>query len=89
MGINDFAILAAMDPTMVWGIIGFGFILLIVFVVLASKTWNWVDITFVALIYIVSVFTVMQATNVLKTRNSAMNAAELAEEEAKKSKAAA
>lgn len=89
MGINDFAILAAMDPTMVWGIIGFGFILLIVFVVLASKTWNWVDITFVALIYIVSVFTVMQATNVLKKRNSAMNAAELAEDEAKKSKAAA
>ena len=49
MGINDYAILAA-DPTMTWGIIGFGFLLLIVFVVLAAKTWNWVDITFVVLI---------------------------------------
>lgn len=61
MGINDYAILAA-DPTMTWGIIGFGFLLLIVFVVLAAKTWNWVDITFVVLIYCISVFTVMQAT---------------------------
>ncbi|MDA7858309.1 hypothetical protein N9A96_00875 [bacterium] len=87
MGINDFAILAAMDPTMAWGIIGFGFILLIVFVVLASKTWNWVDITFVVLIYFVSVFTVMQATDVLDQRYSAMNEADKAEKLAETSKA--
>eukprot|EP01047_Picozoa_sp_COSAG01_P136455 COSAG01_NODE_66826_length_269_cov_0.305882_1_plen_87_part_10 len=87
MGINDFAILAAMDPTMAWGIIGFGFLLLIVFVVLASKTWNWVDITFVVLIYFVSVFTVMQATDVLEKRNAAMNKAEKAEKDAETSKA--
>ncbi|MDB2525395.1 hypothetical protein OAE44_00150 [bacterium] len=89
MGINDFAILAAMDPTMAWGIIGFGFLLLIVFVVLASKTWNWVDITFVVLIYFVSVFTVMQATDVLDQRYSAMDKAEKAEKDAETSKAAA
>ena len=89
MGINDFAILAAMDPTMAWGIIGFGFLLLIVFVVLASKTWNWVDITFVVLIYFLSVFTVMQATDVLEKRNAAMNKAEKAEKDAETSKAAA
>lgn len=89
MGINDFAILAAMDPTMAWGIIGFGFILLIVFVVLASKTWNWVDITFVVLIYFVSVFAVRQATDVLDQRYSAMNEADKAEKLAETSRAEA
>ena len=88
MGINDYAILAA-DPTMTWGIIGFGFLLLIVFVVLAAKTWNWVDITFVVLIYCISVFTVMQATEVLNKRYAAMEKAELAEKDAETSKAAA
>lgn len=88
MGINDYAILAA-DPTMAWGIIGFGFLLLIVFVVLAAKTWNWVDITFVVLIYCISVFTVMQATEVLNKRYAAMEKAELAEKDAETSKAAA
>ncbi len=89
MGINDYAILAAMDSTIAWGIIGFGFLLLIVFVVLASKTWNWVDITFVVLIYCVGVFTVLQATDVLQKRYAAMDKAEKAEKDAESSKAAA
>ncbi|MDE0934918.1 MAG: hypothetical protein OSA89_03320 [Mariniblastus sp.] len=89
MGINDIAILAAMDPTIAWGAIAFGFILLIVFVVLASKTWNWVDITFVVLIYFAGVFTVLQATDVLRMRYAAMDKAETAEKLAENSKAEA
>jgi hypothetical protein len=89
MGINDIAILAAMDPSIAWGAIAFGFILLIVFVVLASKTWNWVDITFVVLIFFVGVFTVRQATDVLEKRYAAMDKAEKAEKDAEDSRARA
>lgn len=74
---------------MAWGIIGFGFLLLIVFVVLASKTWNWVDITFVVLIYCVGVFTVLQATDVLQKRYAAMFNLETTKMLAEKNKAEA
>ena len=62
------------------GIVGLVFILLIVFTVLASKTWHWINIVFVILTFIAGVGASIGLAQVYKLRNDAMKDAQKAEE---------
>lgn len=71
MGINESVFLAAVD-TMYAGILGLAFILLIVFCVVARKTWSWIDITFVILSFIAGLSAIWGLTQVYDLRTTAL-----------------
>lgn len=88
MGMNDSAILAAIDMVSA-GILGLAFIALVAFAILASKTWHWVNVVFVILTFIAGVTAIFGLTKVYKLRTEAIadyhkweKAAEQAESEA-------
>ena len=71
MGMNDSAILAAIDMVSA-GILGLAFIALVVFAILASKTWHWVNVVFVILTFIAGVTAIFGLTQVYKLRTDAI-----------------
>ena len=73
MGISDILFLAAKDPDLISaGIIGFAFLLVIIFCIVARKTWNWVDITFTILSFIAGVAAIWGLTQVYSLRTADM-----------------
>lgn len=72
MGINDSALLAAIDMVSA-GILGLAFIALVVFAILASKTWHWVNVVFVILTFMAGVGAIWGLTQVYSLRKDAMN----------------
>jgi hypothetical protein len=75
MGIEDSlsatSFVAAMDM-MSAGIVGLAFILLIVFCVLAAKTWHWVNIVFVILTFLSGLGAIWGLTQVYSKRTDAV-----------------
>ena len=70
-------------------IIGLVFIMLIVFAVLASKTWHWVNIVFVVLTFLSGVGASIGLSQAFKLRTDAMKAAQTNEQLADKNRTAA
>lgn len=69
MGISETLFLAA-DPDLISvAILGLAFILLIVFCVVARKTWGWIDITFTILSFLAGIATIWGATQVYSLRS--------------------
>lgn len=67
MGTHEMLFLAAFDMVYA-GIIGLVFILLVVFCIMARKTWGWVDITFVILSFIAGTAAIWGASQCYKLR---------------------
>ncbi|MDG1874894.1 MAG: hypothetical protein P8J27_13350, partial [Mariniblastus sp.] len=72
MGINELVFLADVDMVSA-GILGLAFILLVVFCVVARKTWGWIDITFVILSFIAGVSAIWGLTQVYDLRTNALS----------------
>ena len=73
MGISDILFLAAKDPDLIYaGIIGLAFILVVVFCIVARKTWGWVDITFTILSFLAGVAAIWGLTQVYSLRTADM-----------------
>ncbi len=71
MGIDT--LFLAADPDLIYaGILGLLFIILVVFCVLARKTWNWVDITFTILSYLAGIAAIWGLTQVYSLRTKDM-----------------
>jgi hypothetical protein len=85
MGIDDYAIIAAINYVSA-GILGLAFILLIVFCVLASKTWNWINIVFLILTFMAGVGAIFGLTTVSSLRTDAINEADRYEDLAETTK---
>ncbi len=85
MGIDDSAIIASIDY-MSAGILGLAFILLVVFCVLASKTWNWINIVFVILTFMAGVGAIFGLTTVYSLRTKAIAEVDKYEKLAEKTK---
>ena len=76
MGISETLFLAA-DPDLISvGILGFAFLLLVIFCVIARKTWGWVDITFTILSFIAGAAAIWGATQVYSLRSKDLAAVE-------------
>ena len=76
MGICDSLFLAA-DPDLIKvGILGLVFISLIVFCVVARKTWGWIDITFTILSFLAGIAAIWGATQVYSLRSKDLAAVE-------------
>lgn len=88
MGIDDSVIFAAIDMISA-GILGLAFILLVVFCVLASKTWNWINITFVILTFMAGVASIFGLTKVYQLRTKAIAEVEKWQDQAEKAELAA
>ena len=58
------------------GILGLVFILLVVFCIIARKTWNWIDITFVILCFMVGTAAIWGATSVYSQRKAQLQEVE-------------
>ena len=69
MGISETLLLAA-DPDLISvAVLGLAFILLIVFCVVARKTWGWIDITFTILSFLAGLASIWGATHVYSLRS--------------------
>jgi len=76
MGITETLFLAA-DPDLIYvGILALLFIVLIVFCVVARKTWGWVDITFTILSFMAGVAAIWGLTQVYSLRSKDLAAVE-------------
>ena len=76
MGIFDSLFLAA-DPDLISiGILALAFILLIVFCVVARKTWGWIDITFTILSFLAGIAAIWGATQCFSLRSKDLAAVE-------------
>lgn len=83
MGIDDSVLFAAIDMVSA-GILGLAFILLVVFCVLAAKTWHWVNIVFLVLTFMAGVGAIFGLTQVYHLRTEVIAAAQKAEEDAER-----
>lgn len=88
MGIDDFAIFAAINMVYA-GIIGLVFILLVVFCVLASKTWHWINIVFVVLTFMAGFGAIFGLTKVYQLRTNAISKVDQFQQRAERAIAAA
>jgi hypothetical protein len=88
MGMQNSTIFAEVDM-MAAGILGLAFILLVVFCVMAAKTWHWVNIVFVVLTFIAGVGAIFGLTEVYHLRSKAIAEVDKAEKHLEKVEAAA
>jgi len=87
MGINESVFLTAEVDMISAGIIGLAFILLVIFCVVARKTWGWVDITFAILSFLAGVGAIWGMTEVYSLRTKQVKTADKAEKEYNRVKA--
>jgi len=69
MGISETLFLAQSPDPISMGIVGLAFVLLVIFCVVARKTWGWIDITFTILSFIAGAAAIWGATQVFSLRS--------------------
>lgn len=83
MGIDDSIVFGAIDLVSA-GIVGLVFIALVVFCVMAAKTWHWINIVFLILTFMAGVGAILGLAQVTKLRTEAVAKAQKAEADAEK-----
>ena len=85
MGTHEMALLAEVNMINA-GILGLVFILLVIFCVMARKTWGWIDITFSILSFIAGIAAIWGATQCYELRNAQLRDVAKWEEEFEKNR---